>query len=198
MHSLLKYANNKFEVDDITFSNSIVSLIHPEYACDPKIKELSYKVGSPNNCIYYNDGLVISLSDYEPKYNNIILLASKFQFEENEILIKEQAQIINKPKPSISTSELFRYDITPTEQQEKIKLLQQYAPEVELTDEFYFTVLDKIKKNLLKSSDWTQLPDVQSKFTEEQKEKWVDYRASLREFDKVKNPLLARIPLMPN
>lgn len=197
MHSLLKYVNNKFEVDNIVFSNDIVLKIHPEYACEDNIQELLYQVANPNNCIYYKDGSVKSLSGFEPKYNELILLSSKFQFEENELLILEQAAILNKPKPSIDIAELFIFNITMEEQKSKIQFIKEHYPDILLNDEFYFRNLDRIKKGLLKNSDWTQLPDVQNTLSKEQKEAWINYRASLRNLDNVKNPLLARIPIPP-
>lgn len=197
MHSLLRYVNNKFEIDDITFPNSIVLQVDSKYACDENIKEIFYQVANPNNCIYYIDGTVKSLSGFEPKYNELILLASKFQFEYNEVLFKEEEAIRNIPKPSIDIAELFTYDITVEEQAKKILFIREHYPDVILDDEFYFRNLNRIKKGLLENSDWTQLPDVQINFNEEQKEAWLLYRTSLRELDDVKNPLLARIPAKP-
>lgn len=197
MFSLLKYTNNKFEIDDIIFTNDIVKQTNPEYACDDSIKELFYQVGNPNNCIYYKDESVVSLSDFEPKYNELILLASKFQFEQNEQLIKEQLSILNAPKPKISLKDLFQVNITLKEQEDLIKQLNQTIPNLIIDNEFLIKVLNKVKKKLLKESDWTQLPDVQISFNEEEKEAWINYRASLRTLDNIQNPLDARIPLMP-
>jgi hypothetical protein len=198
MHSLLKYSNNKFEVDDISFSNEIVKQIHPEYACDDTIKELSYQIGNPNNCIYYLDGSVVSLSQYEPKYNEIILLASKFQFEQNELLFKEQITILNQPKPVVKLRDLFAEGVTTKEQDNLINQLKNSAPDIIIDDAFFYEVLNKLKKSLLKASDWTQLPDVQEAFSNEDREAWLKYRASLRVLDKIKEPLKARIPNTPN
>lgn len=198
MHSLLKYSNNKFEVDDITFSNEIVKQIHPEYACEETVKELFYQIGNPNNCIHYLDGSVISLLEFEPKYNKLILLASKFQFEQNELLIKEQEIILNTLKPTINLKELFIEGITEEDQNILIKQLKNNAPELLIDNAFFYEVLNKLKKSLLKSSDWSQLPDVQESFDEKEKEAWLNYRASLRILDKIEEPLKARIPQMPN
>lgn len=198
MHSLLKYSNNKFEVDDISFSNEIVKQIHPEYACEDTVKELFYQVGNPNNCIYYLDNSVVSLSQYEPKYNEIILLANKFQFEQNELLFKEQVAILNQPRPVVKLRDLFVEGVTTEEQDNLINQLRNSTPDLLIDDAFFYEVLNKLKKSLLKASDWTQLPDVQETFNEEEKEAWFKYRASLRVLDKVKEPLKARIPNTPN
>jgi uncharacterized FlgJ-related protein len=197
MHSLLRYINNKFELDNMSFSNQIVIETDPQYACDETVTELFYQVGNPNNCIHYTDGSVKSLSDFEPKYNSIILMASKFVFEENEKLIRQQAEIINTPKPFISVKELFAEGLTSQEQLEKIELLKQYNPTIEFSNALYYEVLDRLKKSLLKNSDWTQLPDIQASMSEDKKQEWIEYRAALRILDNIKNPLEARVPKLP-
>lgn len=197
MYSLLKYSNGKFEVDNLFFSNEIVKQVDKKYACEDTVKELSYQIGNPNNCIYYTDGSVHSLSNFEEKYNEIILYASKFHFEENENLIKQQLLIESTPKPYIDPKEFFQFGLTEDEQQHKINLFKQYNPEIELNNEFYFNYLNKFKKILLKESDWTQLPDVQLTFNEKEKEAWINYRTSLRILDDIKDPLKVRLPFKP-
>lgn len=51
----------------------------------------------------------------------------------------------------------------------------------------YLKELRQIRDQLLATSDWTQLPDVQ--LSEDQKEKWIDYRQKLRHLpENVENP----------
>jgi hypothetical protein len=38
--------------------------------------------------------------------------------------------------------------------------------------------------NLLRESDWTQLPDVASSFDDEEKKRWIEYRQDLRDMTK--------------
>ena len=45
----------------------------------------------------------------------------------------------------------------------------------------YLTELRVIRDQLLTSCDWTQLPDVQDKFTSSKKEEWIEYRQKLRD-----------------
>ena len=45
----------------------------------------------------------------------------------------------------------------------------------------YLTELREIRDELLRSCDWTQLPDVQSTFTSSKKEEWIEYRQKLRD-----------------
>jgi hypothetical protein len=45
----------------------------------------------------------------------------------------------------------------------------------------YLTELREIRNQLLISCDWTQLPDVQEKFTSSEKEEWSEYRQKLRD-----------------
>ena len=45
----------------------------------------------------------------------------------------------------------------------------------------YLTELRGIRDQLLTSCDWTQLPDVQDKFTSSKKEEWIEYRQKLRD-----------------
>lgn len=194
----LLYSNGKFEIEEYSFTNATVLEVDPKFAAEENIIEIFYQVGNLKNCVKYEDGSIKELSDFEPFYNELILLASKFAFEENEILFYQQQTIINTPLPSINLQDLFRVDITTKEQKDLIEILKQVVKESEVNNDFYFKALDKIKKKLLAASDWSQLPDVQSSFSEEEKKAWLEYRASLRELDNIKNPLSARIPLKPN
>jgi hypothetical protein len=45
----------------------------------------------------------------------------------------------------------------------------------------YLMELREIRDQLLTSCDWTQLPDVQDKFTSSKKEEWIEYRQKLRD-----------------
>ena len=45
----------------------------------------------------------------------------------------------------------------------------------------YLTELREIRDDLLRSCDWTKLPDVQDKFTSSKKEEWIEYRQKLRD-----------------
>ena len=53
----------------------------------------------------------------------------------------------------------------------------------------YLTELREIRDQLLTNCDWTQLPDVQDKFTSSKKEKWIEYRQKLRDLpENIKDP----------
>lgn len=57
--------------------------------------------------------------------------------------------------------------------------------EIRINEEFeknrdYLNELREIRDYLLTLSDWSQLPDVQYKFTSSKKEEWIEYREKLR------------------
>jgi tetratricopeptide (TPR) repeat protein len=197
MFSILTYVNNKFEVDGMSFSNSTVLEVNPDCACDESIKELFYQVGSLRNQIIYNDDTIEKLSNFEPKYNKVILYASKFKFEEDEKLFKQVTAIASPQYLYVNPNELFEIGITSEEQAKKIELIKLYRRESELSNEYYFSVLNDLKKSLLLASDWSQLPDVQAGFNDTQKEAWIKYRLALRELDNVSHPLSVRVPALP-
>jgi len=197
MHKTIKYYNDKFDIDGIQFPNSIVKTTKPSFACEDEIKELFYKEASGQNQIVFKDDSIKNISDFDPFYNELILLASYFEFEYKEILFKETQIIIDKPLPIVDFKELFAHDITAKKQSIKIKIVEELIGKEILTDKFYFNILDRLKKTLLIQSDWTQLPDVQSSFSDEEKQSWIMYRLSLRNLDNVTDPLKARLPKYP-
>lgn len=197
MTPTLKYYNQTFYIDEIEFSNSIVETTKPNLALETKVKEVFYQEYSGKNYIIFEDEEKQDLSNYEDQFEQIILLAYYFQFEHNELIFKQQQENINTPITNIKLKDLFENNLSEKEQQEKISILKQAYPSFEFTDNFYFNALNKIKKSLLKASDWTQLPDVQESLSEEQKKEWVEYRATLRSLDDVKDPLTVRVPELP-
>jgi hypothetical protein len=54
-----------------------------------------------------------------------------------------------------------------------------------LQDMDYEKEFRMMRNELLMRSDWTQMNDVQDKFTEEQKQQWIDYRQKLRDLPDV-------------
>ena len=52
----------------------------------------------------------------------------------------------------------------------------RYQEELDYDQEFRF-----IRNELIMRSDWTQLPDVQNKFTSSKKEEWIEHRQKLRD-----------------
>lgn len=192
-----KYFNQKFHIDDIEFPNSIVQQTKSEYAIDDNIKEIYYQEYSNKNYIIYNDETKKELENYEIFFDEIILLATYFQFEYNEFLFHEQQNIINRPKPELNLRSLFETDIFDLEQQEQLKLFKDNYPEIDFNDNLFLQTLNNLKKLLLKQSDWTQLPDVQDSLSEKEKEEWVNYRATLRTLDNTENPLAVRLPKKP-
>jgi hypothetical protein len=61
---------------------------------------------------------------------------------------------------------------------------------------YYDEELRFIRNDLLIRSDWTQLPDVQEKFTEEEKQQWIAYRQKLRDLpDNIEDPKLLVLDL---
>jgi hypothetical protein len=197
MTPTLKYYNQTFYIDEIEFSNSVVKQTKPDLALDNKVKEVFYQEYSGKNYIIFDNDEKQDLSNYEEQFDQIILFVYYFQFEHNELIFKQQTENINTPATTIKITDLFENGLSEKEQQEKISILKEAYPSIEFTNELYFNNLDKIKKSLLKSSDWTQLPDVQESFNEEQKQEWIKYRATLRLLDEVKDPLTVRIPLSP-
>jgi hypothetical protein len=197
MTPTLKYYNQTFYINEIEFSNSVVKQTKPDLALDNKVKEVFYQEYSGKNYIIFDNDEKQDLSNYEEQFDQIILFVYYFQFEHNELIFKQQTENINTPATTIKITDLFENGLSEKEQQEKISILKEAYPSIEFTNELYFNNLDKIKKSLLKSSDWTQLPDVQESFNEEQKQEWIKYRATLRLLDEVKDPLTVRIPLSP-
>lgn len=197
MTPTLKYYNQTFYIDEIEFSNSVVKQTKPDLALDNKVKEVFYQEYSGKNYIIFDNDKKQDLSNYEEQFDQIILFVYYFQFEHNELIFKQQIENINTPAATIKITDLFENGLSEKEQQEKISILKKAYPSIEFTNELYFNNLDKIKKSLLKSSDWTQLPDVQESFNEEQKQEWIKYRTTLRLLDKVEDPLTVRLPLSP-
>lgn len=193
----LKYFNQKFHIDDIEFPNSIVKQTKTEYFLDDNIKEVYYQEYSNKNYIIYNDDTKKELENYEIFFDEIIRLATYFEFEYNEFLFLEQQNIINRPKPELNLRNLFETNISKLEQQEYIQILKDNYPEIEFNNILFLSTLNNLKKSLLKQSDWTQLPDVQNSFSDKEKEEWVTYRATLRTLDDTKKPLSVRLPKKP-
>jgi hypothetical protein len=63
---------------------------------------------------------------------------------------------------------------------EDIELEQNRIKEEEERNRDYLIELRQIRDHLLFLCDWTQLPDVQNKFTSSKKEEWIEYRQKLR------------------
>lgn len=194
---ILKYYNQQFYIDDITFPNSIVKKIREDLSTDSSIKEIYYQEFSNQNYIIYEDDSKEELLPYDTKFDEIILLKYSFDFEYKEELFHQQYEISNIVLTNIKIKDLFKTELTKEEQQVKLNTLKELYPSVNFSDQYFFDVLDTLKKSLLKSSDWSQLPDVQKSFTEEQKKEWLDYRSTLRILDEVKDPLSVRVPPLP-
>lgn len=194
---VLKYYNQQFYIDNITFPNSIVKKIREDLSLDESIKEVYYQEFSKNNYIIYEDDSKVELLPYDSKFDEIIIHKYSFDFEYKEELFHQQYQVSNTVLTNIKVKDLFESALNEKEQQIKLNTLKELYPSVDFSNQYFFDVLDRLKKSLLKSSDWTQLPDVQESFTEEQKKEWIDYRATLRTLDEVKDPLSVRLPALP-
>lgn len=197
MTPILKYYNQKIFVDEIEFPNYIIKNIRPELAIDSNVEEINYQEYGNNNYIIYNDNSKKELSKYEENLNKIIELKYNFEFEYKEDLFNQQSYIIDTQDPIINIRELIETGLTKEEQTNKIKIITEAFPNFILTNEILFEGIKKVKIQLLKASDWTQLPDVQESLSEEQKKEWVEYRATLRLLDDVKDPLTVRVPVLP-
>jgi hypothetical protein len=197
MHKSIVYSNGRFEIDNKVFKNTTVKLIDERFYLEEDVKELFYKEGTGKNCIVYTDNTVKPLLDFDPFYNEFILLAPSFAYEEQELLIKEQQQILVPAPSSVSTADLFVQGITNNTQKELIDKLKISFPTIKFNNDLFFEILNRLKKQLLNESDWTQLPDVQETLSDKEKEIWIQYRKELRVLDDIKNPLKARIPIYP-
>lgn len=60
-----------------------------------------------------------------------------------------------------------------------------YGPSAEDIKSNFFAVLRNQRDARISQTDWTQLVDVQSKFDEETKQKWIVYRQALRDLPQV-------------
>lgn len=201
-HSLI-YINGKYTINNsslnetITFQNDILQREFPNLSANNSVKEIYYKLGSTNNKIVYKDGEEKKLTWDEPKYNELIMKRQYLVVAVHEKLLKEKQLNAEKTAPKYSTVDFFSTEITLKEREERI-LDYENKTGTKVTDDMLIKALDTIKKSLLAESDWSQLPDVQSTFTEEEKEEWLTYRATLRELDKSSTPRKVEVPLAPN
>jgi hypothetical protein len=62
-----------------------------------------------------------------------------------------------------------------------IELEKKRIQEEQERNRDYLSELREIRDYLISLSDWSQLPDVQDKFTSTEKERWIEYRQNLRD-----------------
>jgi len=64
---------------------------------------------------------------------------------------------------------------------EDIELEKKRIQEEQERNRDYLSELREIRDYLISLSDWSQLPDVQDKFTSTEKERWIEYRQKMRD-----------------
>jgi hypothetical protein len=79
--------------------------------------------------------------------------------------------------------EIKRQEALQNAENEKLEAIRKREEDLLIweRDRDYSAELREIRDQLLVSSDWTQLPDVQSTFTSSKKEEWIEYRQKLRD-----------------
>jgi len=196
----LNYTSGRFEVEGYKFSNDFVKRQFPKYAFDDNIKIVYYQEASGRNCIIYKDGTKKDIGDYDKFYNELLLDSYAIYIEyrnkqeaKRHQKIQEHAQAVALVRPV----NLFKAGLTEAEQDELIARAKKLKPHIVVDKDYFYNALAGIKLRLLKASDFTQLPDVQATYSEEQKAAWIKYRAALRNLDKTDDPKSVRLPVIP-
>jgi hypothetical protein len=193
---LITYSSGVVNIDDISIPNSFLKERYEEYCFDDTVKTFKYQNANKDNYILYKDGTSEKLELVVPKYEKLIDDRYFVEFYYNE-KIKKERFVEESSKVIIYIGDLYQKDIT---EKEKEDLYNKYLKQNRLTEipkEDMLEVLEKIKLYKLKESDWSQLPDVQSSFTEEEKQAWIDYRATLRSLDETDDPYNVTVPKSP-
>jgi len=196
----LNYTSGRFEVEGYKFSNDFVKEHYPQYAFADNVKVVYYKEATSRNCIIYKDGTKTPLADYDKHYNQL-LLDSYSIYIEYKNQQEQQRQLSNQGHSQavalVRPITLFKAGLTEQEQDEIIAKAKKLKPHIVVDNNYYYNALASIKRRLLKACDYTQLPDVQATYTEEEKDLWVEYRAALRKLDNTDNPKSVRLPIPP-
>lgn len=195
----LNYSNSQFELNKRKVPNSFLLKEYPDFAVNPNVALIHYKQTGTDNVIKYKDGKGEKLSPDESKYNEFILRFQEFYVDYKDTQLKKKQElslsIINDL--SLNLTNLFKEGVTSKEQTEFIERVNSQPHVTAITDTSLLEFLRDTKIELLKESDFTQLPDVQANYTEEEKAAWIKYRAALRKLDKTNDPLSVRLPEPP-
>lgn len=201
---ILEYSNGMLKIhfigQEYKFSNSFLKTKYPKYYINEAIKQVYYKPGNDNNAVIYNDGTKEKLDLVDDFYQEIIELSNvisseykiKIHLEKSEL---KREQVIRVTK--ITPLQLFATDLSEEEQDKLLEDVKDVNPEIVIDNNFFKSKLLTLKKKLLSATDWTQLADVQSTLTEEEKTAWLKYREAIRAIDETDDPKSARLPIPP-
>ena len=201
---LLQYSNSMFDVEangqKYRFSNSFLKEQYEKFVQSSDVKQIYYQPNSERNTIVYKDGSKDRLEPIDYFFEDLIAVSNIIGPAYKLKLIHDKEKMVAErslKRSRITPYSLFDHDVTVEKQDELLTLIKEVEPTLVIDDKYFLEQLQSIKKEVLSKTDWTQLPDVQAGLTEEEKTKWLEYRAAIRSIDEATDLKAVRLPKPP-